>query len=178
MAVIKGNLSVKGIQKMRKELAKYKSSFQYKTKLYVERLIEEGVEVTQAKVRESPLGKYVAISTDISEEKAGCKGIIIATGEVQYSDEYAPFSTILAIEFGAGISYNPNPNPNADELGFGVGTFPGQSHAEEDGWYFWDDAKQMWIYSKGVKATMPMYETQKYIVDNFKRIAKEVFNDK
>ena len=72
MAVIKGNLSVKGIQKMRKELAKYKSSFQYKTKLYVERLIEEGVEVTQAKVKESPLGKYVAISTDISEEKAGC----------------------------------------------------------------------------------------------------------
>ena len=178
MAVIKGDLSVKGIQKMRKELAKYKSSFQYKTKIYVERLLEEGVEVTQAKVREYPIVKYVSISTDISVEKAGCKGIIIATGEVKYSDEYAPFSTILAIEFGAGISYNPNPNPNADELGFGVGTFPGQSHAFEDGWYFWDDVKQKWIYSKGVKATMPMYVAQKKIVEVAKEVAQEVFKEK
>lgn len=178
MAVIKGDLSVKGIQKMRKELAEYKRSFEYKTKLFVEKLLEKGVEVAQAKVGESPLGKYVALSTDISEEKMGCKGILIATGEVKYSDKYEPFSTILAIEFGAGISYNPTPNPNADEYGYGVGTFPGQLHAFEDGWYFWDEEKQKWTYTKGVKATMPMYEAQRAIVDSIKDIAREVFNDK
>lgn len=178
MTVIKGNLSVKGINKMRKELQKYKQSFEYKCKRYVERLLEEGVEVAQAKVGESPLGKYVAISTDIKETETGCKAILIATGDVKYSDDYEPFSTILAIEFGAGISYNPKENPNASDLGFGVGTFPGQTHAEEDGWYFWDDAKQMWIYSKGVKATMPMYEAQKKIVEVAKEVAKEVFKEK
>ena len=178
MTVIKGNLSVKGINKMRKELKKYKESFEYKCKLYIERLLEEGVEVAQAKIGESPLGKYVVLSTDITEDEAGTKGILIATGEVKYSDEYAPFSTILAIEFGAGISYNPKENPSASELGFGVGTFPGQLHAFEDGWYFWDEEKQKLIYSKGVKATMPMYEAQKKIVEDYKKIAREVFNNK
>lgn len=178
MTVIKGDLSVKGINKMRKELQKYKQSFEYKCKRYVERLLEEGVEVAQAKVGESPLGKYVAISTDIKETEIGCKAILIATGDVKYSDDYEPFSTILAIEFGAGISYNPKENPNASDLGFGVGTFPGQTHAFEDGWYFWDDAKQKWIYSKGVKATMPMYEAQKKIVEVAKEVAQEVFKEK
>lgn len=177
MTVIKGDLSVKGINKMRKELQKYKQSFEYKCKRYVERLLEEGVKVADAKVKESPLGRYVSISTDITEEQMGCKGVLIARGDVKYSDKYEPFSTILAIEFGAGRSYNPKENPNASDLGFGVGTFPGQSHAEEDGWYFWDDAKQMWIYSKGVKATMPMYEAQMKIVEIAKEVAKEVFND-
>lgn len=177
MTVIKGSLSVKGINKMRKELQKYKQSFQYKCKRYVERLLEEGVEIAQVKVNESPLGRYVSLSTDISEEKMGCKGILIATGEVKYSDEYAPFSTILAIEFGAGISYNPEPNPNAVEYGFGVGTFPDQKHAREDGWYFWNEDLQEWIYSKGVKATMPMYEAQQKIVEVAREVAKEVFID-
>ena len=178
MTVIKGNLSVKGINKMRKELKKYKESFEYKCKLYIERLLEEGVEVAQARIGESPLGKYVVLSTDITEDEAGTKGILIATGEVKYSDEYAPFSTILAIEFGAGRHYNPKDNTNASDLGFGVGTFPGQSHAEEDGWYFWDEEKQTWIYSKGVKATMPMHEAQKKIAEDYKKIAREVFKNK
>lgn len=175
MTIIKGDLSVKGINKMRKELQKYKQSFQYKCKRYIERLLEEGVKVAQVKVNESPLGRYVSLSTDISEEKMGCKGILIATGEVKYSDEYAPFSTILAIEFGAGISYNSKENPNASELGFGVGTFPEQIHAFEDGWYFWNEDLQKWVYTKGVKATMPMYEAQQKIVEVAKDIAKEVF---
>ena len=49
--------------------------------------------------------------------------VLVAKGKVfedlmnSYGEKYKPFSTILAIEFGAGISYNPNPNPNADKVG-------------------------------------------------------------
>ena len=175
MTVIKGELSVKGINKMRKELKKYKESFEYKCKLYIERLLEEGVEVAQARIGESPLGKYVVLSTDITEDEAGTKGILIATGEVKYSDEYAPFSTILAIEFGAGIYHNKKPNPNADKLGYGVGTFPGQIHAFEDGWYYWDEKEQEWRYTHGVKATMPMYNAEIEMEKEVRKLAKEIF---
>ena len=47
--------------------------------------------------------------------------------------------------------------------------------AEEDGWYFWDEEKQKWIYSKGVKATMPLHEAEKEIILKALKVAREVF---
>ena len=132
--------------------------------------------MAQAKINQSPLGKYVSIKTNISEEKTGCKAILISTGEVKQSEGYAPFNTLLAIEFGAGIYYNRgNENPKADDLGFGVGTFPGQIHAFEDFWYYWDEKSQSWKATRGVKATMPMYSATIEIVKKAREIAKVVF---
>jgi hypothetical protein len=88
---------------------------------------------------------------------------------------YPPFSTILAIEFGAGIHFNSTPNPNADKFGLGVGTFPGQIHAFEDMWFYWDETDQMWKPTHGVKATMPMYNAQMELINNAIKIAKTVF---
>lgn len=168
----KVDLSVSGIEKLKKQLLDYKNKeLPQKINLFVNRLSELGLTVAQTKVSESPLGKYVHVRVEAS----GLTRRIIATGEIKYSDGYAPFSTILAIEFGSGITYNPVSNPNADKFGFGVGTFPGQIHAFEDGWYFWDEKAQEWKYTKGVKATMPMYEAENAIRDNVTRIAKEVF---
>ena len=41
--------------------------------------------------------------------------------------------------------------------------------------YFWSEEKQEWIYTKGVRATMPMYEAEKAMRDNVTKIAREVF---
>lgn len=172
---LKSDLSISSIRNLKKELEKYKDSLTYKCRLLVEKLTESGIEVAQAKISESPLGKYVTIKTDITEEKAGCKAILIATGETFEHEGYAPFNTLLAIEFGAGIHYNPTPNPNADKFGMGVGTFPGQIHAFEDGWYYWDDKIQKWRYTHGVKATMPMYNASMEIQKNITKMAKEIF---
>lgn len=170
------DLSVKGIENLKKQLLNYKDDLHRKCEEYVRRLAEVGISVAQARIGQSPLGKYVSIKTEISEEKAGCKAILIATGEVKQSEKYPPFSTLLAIEFGAGIHYNSgNENPKAEELGFGVGTFPGQIHAFEDGWYFWDEKQQKWRYTHGVKATMPMYGASVEIAKKAGKIAKEVF---
>lgn len=172
---LKTDLSISSIRNLQKELEKYSDSLTYKCRLLVEELAKAGIKVAQAKIDESPLGKYVTIKTDIEEEKAGCKAILIATGETFTNDGYAPFNTLLAIEFGAGIHYNKTPNPNADKFGMGVGTFPGQIHAFEDGWYYWDDKAQKWRYTHGVKATMPMYNASMEIQQNIIKIAKEVF---
>ena len=168
-------LSQSSIERLKKDLQAYQNDLQRKTRLLVKRLAEKGVIVANAKIGESPLGKYVSIRTEISEKIAGTKAIIIATGAVKQSEGYEDFNTLLAIEFGAGIYHNPIANPNADKFGLGVGTFPGQIHAFENGWWYWDEKAQEWRYTHGVKATMPMYTASMEIVQEIVKTAKEVF---
>ena len=175
--VFKSDLSVKGIEAIKSQLLQYKDSLPIKCEKLVSRLLQSGVTVSQTKIRESPLGKYVTVTTNISADKMGCKGILLAKGAVKEQDGYAPFSILLAIEFGSGVHFNPTPNPLiSSEFPYGVGTFPGQVHAmEPGGWYFWSEEKQQWIHSYGVKATMPMYNADMEIIQNVVKYAKEVF---
>ena len=173
--VFKSDMSVNGIDSLIRELQKYKDDLPNKCKKLVSELLQSGVEVSKARISDSPLGKYVTVTTNLSSEKMGCKGILLAKGAVKEQEGYAPFSILLAIEFGAGIHYNPTPNPNADKFGLGVGTFPGQIHAYEDFWFYWDENAQEWKHTHGVKATMPMYSADMEIIQNIVKVAKEVF---
>ena len=102
--------------------------------------------------------------------------ILIAAGKTVEVEDREPFYTLLAIEFGAGIYYNSgNENPKANDFGLGVGTYPGQIHAFEDGWYYLGDDNQ-WHYTHGVKAAMPMYNATMEIINQYKQIAREVFS--
>ncbi len=169
-------LSVSGIEKLKKEIQQYKNTWLVqKCREYVLRLAEIGIKVAQSSTEESPLGRYVQIKTTSKLVSNGYQTIIIAVGETFENDGYEPFNTLLAIEFGAGIHYNPVPHPKAGEFDLGVGSFPGQTHAFDDEWWFWDEKKQKWTRSRGVKATMPMYKADEEIINNLVKIAKEVF---
>ena len=174
--VFKADLSVKGVEALKRQLLQYKDSLPIKCEKLVSRLLQSGVEVSQARINESPLGKYVTVTTNISADKIGCKGILLAKGAVKEQDGYAPFSILLAIEFGAGVHFNPTPNPLiSSEFPYGVGTFPGQTHAYQDMWWYWDENTQEWKPTHGVKATMPMYSADMEIIQNVVKYAKEVF---
>ena len=174
--VFKSDLSVNGIEALKSQLLQYKDSLSIKCEKLVSSLLQSGVSVSQAKIRESPLGKYVTVTTNISADKMGCKGVLLAKGAVKEQEGYAPFSILLAIEFGAGIHFNPTPNPIiSSEFPYGVGTFPGQTHAYEDMWFYWDEKTQEWKPTHGVKATMPMYSADMDIIQNVVKYAKEVF---
>lgn len=176
--VFKSGLSVKELENLKNELKNYKSEIVKNTEIMVSRLLQSGVAVSQAKISESPLGKYVTVTTNISANKMGCKGVLLAKGAVKEQEGYAPFSVLLAIEFGAGAHFNPDPNPLSAEMGYGVGTYPGQIHAfDPNGWYFWSEEKQQWIHSYGVKATMPMYSADMEIIQNVVNEAKKVFRE-
>ena len=173
---IKADLSVKGIEALKRQLFQYKDNLPIKCEKLVSRLLQSGVSVSQTKINESPLGKYVTVTTNISADKMGCKGVLLAKGAVKEQEGYAPFSVLLAIEFGAGIHFNPTPNPLiSSEFPYGVGTFPGQTHAYEDMWWYWDENTQEWKPTHGVKATMPMYSADMEIIQNVVKFAKEVF---
>ena len=176
--VFKADLSVKGIEALKSQLLQYKDSLSIKCEKLVSRLLQSGVTVSQTKISESPLGKYVTVTTNISADNMGCKGILLAKGAVKEQEGYAPFSILLAIEFGAGIHFNPTPNPLiSSEFPYGVGTFPGQTHAYEDMWFYWDENTQEWKPTHGVKATMPMYSADIEIIQNVAKVAKEVFGE-
>lgn len=176
--VFKVDLSVSGLNDLKRQLLQYKDEIPIKCEKLVSLLLQSGVDVSQSRISESPLGKYVTVTTNISADKMGCKGILLAKGAVKEQEGYAPFSILLAIEFGAGVHFNPTPNPLSAEMGYGVGTFPGQVHAmEPGGWYFWSEEKQQWIHSYGVKATMPMYSADMEIIQNVVKVAKEVFGE-
>ena len=174
--LFKSDLSVKGIEALKSQLLQYKDSLSIKCETLVSRLLQNGIEVSKSKISESPLGKYVTVTTNISADKMGCKGILLAKGAVKEQDGYAPFSILLAIEFGAGVHFNPTPNPLiSSEFPYGVGTFPGQTHAYQDMWFYWDENTQEWKPTHGVKATMPMYSADMEIIQNVVKTAKEVF---
>lgn len=174
--VFKSDLSAKGIEALKRQLLQYKDSLHIKCEELVSRLLQSGVSASKSKISESPLGKYVTVTTNISADKMGCEGILLAKGAVKEQEGYAPFSILLAIEFGAGVHFNPTPNPIiSSEFPYGVGTFPGQTHAYQDTWFYWDENTQEWKPTHGVKATMPMYNADMEIIHNVVKIAKEVF---
>ena len=173
--VISMSLSQKSIQNAINELRNYQSELKRKTELLVKKLAEVGITVAQTYINESPLGKYITVKTNIMPEKAGCRAVLIATGKIFEHEGYAPFSSLLAVEFGAGIHYNPVPNPKAEELGFGVGTFPNQTHAfDENGWW-WMDLDGEWHHSYGFEPTQPMYHAWLEMYSQIEQIAKKVF---
>ena len=93
------DLSVSGLNALKKQLLQYRDDLPIKCKQLVSRLLQSGVEVAETNISESPLGKYVTVSTNISSDKIGCNGILLAKGQVKEQDGYAPFSILLAIEF-------------------------------------------------------------------------------
>lgn len=176
MKKIKFKLSEPSIRKAIQDLEQYKQDLNRKIEIFTEKLAQKGVKVAEQRINESPLGKKtVTLRTEAKNADGVSRVVLIATGEVKQSKDYPPFNTLLAIEFGAGIHYNKAPNPNADKFGLGVGTFPGQIHAYEDYWFYWDEDKQKWLPTHGVKATMPMYKASVEIIEKVKDVAKEVF---
>ena len=172
---VKMGLSQKSIQEAIKQIELYKSDINKKCEEYVDRLAKIGERVEIQAINESPIGNQITLSIDREPSEMGCKAVLIATGKVHEVKDRDTFYTVLAVEFGAGIHYNPEPNPKANDMGYGVGTYPGQIHAFEDGWYYLGEDDK-WHYSRGIKATMPIYKASIEIISQYEKIFKEVFS--
>lgn len=175
---IQGSLSVEGINSIISQLQQYKTDLQRRQERFVRRLAEEGFDIAAIQlndVEEMDWNErhYTSLDTD---KQPGTLTI-----ETQFEGEIASCTLtfsgqqVLFIEFGAGFFWNPLPNPKESEFGYGVGTFPGQKHAnDENGWAYYGEDNQ-WHRSMGIKATMPMYHASVQIREKVVEIAKEVF---
>lgn len=171
-------LSQSSIEQLQKKLKAYQKDLQTKVEKFISNLSTHGIETARYNMG-APYGAYVAFTQTVTPTIYGAKAILLATNKGIIHSEWrtqdgiktADVSPLLMLEFGSGPkSRNPMNIP-----GVGQGTFPGQTHAFEDGWYYMDlDGK--WHYSSGVDANAPMYKAAVNMRKTIVYIAKEVFN--
>lgn len=170
MRKMKAVLSTKSLRQLSNEFNTYVNTLDLKCEQFTERLINEvGIPVININMSSFKGDSEHSYQTFIEIHRQPNKGVS-ARLVVQNED-------ILFIEFGAGIHYNNSKakNEKAAELGYGVGSYPGQTHAfNNKGWWYTDEAGNS-IHSYGTEATMPVYNAYREMVDQVERIAKEVF---
>lgn len=164
----------KSLQNAIKQLEQYRDDLPRKAQQLCQRLAEEGVKVADVAINSVPIGRTITLTTDINPSKMGCKAIMRMVGKETYTNDGRIFHTALAIEFGAGIYYNKSNSIIAGKFGMGIGSFPGQTHAYQDGWWYLDDKGEL-QYSHGVQASMPMYKASVEMQQKVDAIVKEVF---
>ena len=175
--VFESDLSVEGIKNLKMQLQSYKEDvLNKKCKELVSNLIDKGYEVAKSSISQSPVGRQVYLNIESREWRTGVEMLLVATGSIHEVPGREPFNVMLAVEFGSGIYYNQSVNPNADKYGYGPGTYPGQVHAFEDGWYYWDERSGKWRFTHGIKATMPMYNASVKIREEFESEIRRVFS--
>lgn len=78
------------------------------------------------------------------------------------------------VEFGAGIFFHTTGHPLENEFGMGVGTYPNQTHAYDNFWWYkGEDGKSH--FSKGIGAQMPVFKAGEEIANKFEEVARETF---
>lgn len=164
----------KSIQNAIRTIEQYRDDLPRKCQEICRKLSEEGVRVADAAINSVPIGKTITLTTDVNPSKMGCQAIMKMIGRETRTEDGRIFYTALGIEFGSGIFYNKNSNPKSSEFGMGVGTFPGQTHAFQDKWYYLGDDGE-WHASHGVQASMPMYKASVEMRQKIDSIVKEVF---
>lgn len=171
-------LSAKEFREAAWQVEQYKKGLNQKIQEFCKVLLQYGRVIAIQYGDQSPLGKTLHFSTEISTAVSGCKAMLIGVGQTKKSagETGASVNTLLLVEFGSGIHHNTGAvNPMQSDLGLGVGTFPGQTHAfDPSGWYYKDDDDQ-WHHSYGVKATMPMYHSANEMRQRIAETAREVF---
>lgn len=159
-------LSSKSVKDAIKELERYRDNLERKNEIFVKRLTEIGINVINSRIAQARTedDKSFNIDRNIKPLKNSVVARIEVTGR-----------NILFIEFGAGVFYNQgNSHPLASQFGYGVGTYPGQTHANDDFWFFIDENGDKHM-SHGTEATMPMYNAYREMYTQVVSIAREVF---
>ena len=175
--VFESDLSVDGIKNLKMQLESYKDDIlNKKCKELVSNLVNKGYEVAKSSISQSPVGGQVYLNVESREWRTGVEMMLVATGSIHEVPGRAPFNVMLAVEFGSCMYYNQTTNPNAGKYGYGPGTYPGQIHAFEDGWYYWDSRTEQWRYTHGIQATMPMYNASVKIREELEAEIRKVFS--
>lgn len=163
------NLSKKSIDNAIKQLEEYKESLLDKNELFVKKLAKLGADIAEQQIHmaDGDSNKYHDLQITTHSFGTYSEAIIKLAGE-----------DILFIEFGSGIHYNPSDPKHAEKFGYGVGTYPGQTHAfDPNGWWYRDSAGDT-HHSYGTRATSPMLKASMMIIHEIRRIAREVYGSK
>lgn len=162
------NLSKASVDSAIAQLKEYLQSLNDKNALFVKRLAELGIPIIDENIGESAgdANKYHDTQIKIHSYGDYSEATLTVSGQ-----------DILFIEFGSGIHYNPSDPEHAGQFGYGVGTYPGQTHAyDPKGWWYRDETGAP-HHSYGQQATAPMLQASHEIITNIRKIAREVYGN-
>ena len=168
MRTIRINLNKSGsIDAAIKALQDYRTGLKDKVKALVEALAKDGVDVANAWV----------MASQGDSQKPNVIYQVNESGDIIKAEVSMTGKDVLFIEFGAGYYYNETDPPHAAEFNYGVGTYPGQKHAFQRGWYYYDESGEK-AYSHGTEGTYPMYHAAETMRNNAIKRALETFSSR
>ena len=143
-----------------RQVEEYEKKLQQNLKVFLNKLLEDGVEIAKATVVELDAVESVDLykSLDKLVYVEGEKGIIFT------DSKHACF-----VEFGTGVEGSAEPHPTQpwayDTNGHG-----------KDGWYYFDEKQGRVRYTQGMPSRPFMYYTAKELERRAVEIAREVFS--
>lgn len=162
------SLSHKSIENAIKELNQYKEDLRRKNDEFVKRLAELGMPV---------INQNISAAAGDSDKSHNTYIKVNSFGDYSQATLIVEGRDILFIEFGAGVHFNgsagSSPHPKGQEFGYTIGSY-GKGHGKNDFWYYYADTGEA-VRSYGTEATMPVYRASVEIIQNIRKIAKEVF---
>ena len=162
------SLSQKSIQNAINEIRKYQRELISKNELFVRRLAELGIPV---------IDQNIAVAQGDSDKNHNTYIKINSFGSYSEARIVVEGSDLLFIEFGSGVHYNgssgTSPHPKGEEFGYTIGSY-GKGQGSKDFWFYYADTGEA-VMSHGTESTMPVYKASVEIVQNIRRIAREVF---
>lgn len=162
MKVIKCKLDIDSLGEAIKELQDYRAGILDKLEAFMDALLSEGF--TEASNRSASFMGDSEPASVLKEYTIKEKDRIVATISLVGKDA-------IFIEFGSGIQFNPEEHPLAGKLGYGPGTYPGQTHVPVPGYWYYAGGK----LSVGTEAKMPIYYASETMRNNAIQKALEVF---
>ena len=169
--VIRFGLNTKDINRAIRELQEFKQDFLEKVDTYRKRIAEEiavnasmlfANSVVDDVIQGSPRRPDVQVTVD---ERGGIS-VVVANGE-----------DAVWCEFGAGVYHNgsvgSSPNPFGTDLGLTIGSY-GKGHGKQSAWGYYDEDGNL-VITRGIPASMPMYNAVQEIARKSVEIAREVF---
>ena len=171
--VFKTDLSVKGIEQLKKDLLNYKNNtLQKKVNLLAQRLAEKGVAIAKSNITTLDAIFTGELLNSIQVKKGGgAKGTAIFY--VVADSRHAAY-----VEFGTGQlgleGGYPYPFPEGVDWQYNTGKTIFEISPGQYGWFYPSDDGQ-WYFTQGMPSRPFMYETSLELMQLVVRIAKEVF---
>lgn len=145
MTKIKMKLTTRSIEEAIREVKQYRQKLDDRVKALIKELVNKGVEIAKAQVRELNAvytGQLEESITGFFDEETGI-------GIIRTDCPYAVY-----VEFGTGVVGQRNPHPEPIE-GW---EYDINKHGDA-GWWYFNERDQKWHWTKGMESRPFMYNT-------------------
>jgi len=144
VAKIKMKLTTRSIENAIKQVQEYKRELDDKVKALIKALVDKGVEIAKAQVRE--LG--AVYTGELEESITGFFDESLGIGIIKTNCPYAVY-----VEFGTGVTGKRSPHPTPMGWKYDV------NERGEDGWWYFNDRDKKWHWTSGMASRPFMYNT-------------------